>query len=58
MPATPHPPHADTLPAPLAQRVIALADEAATEAFGARFAHALDAARTELARTHAFAGLQ
>ncbi|CAM2338133.1 tRNA (adenosine(37)-N6)-threonylcarbamoyltransferase complex ATPase subunit type 1 TsaE [Burkholderia vietnamiensis] len=58
MPATPHPLHADTLPAPLAQRVIALADEAATEAFGARFAHALDAARAELARTHAFAGLQ
>ena len=46
------------LPAPLAERVIALADEAATEAFGTRFAHALDAARTELARAHAFDGLQ
>ncbi|MFP3560254.1 tRNA (adenosine(37)-N6)-threonylcarbamoyltransferase complex ATPase subunit type 1 TsaE, partial [Paraburkholderia sp. SIMBA_049] len=58
MPATSHTPHADTLPAPLAERVIALADEAATEAFGARFAHALDAARGELARAHAFDGLQ
>ncbi|MBU9357608.1 tRNA (adenosine(37)-N6)-threonylcarbamoyltransferase complex ATPase subunit type 1 TsaE [Burkholderia multivorans] len=59
MPATPnHPSHAVTLPAPLAARVIALADEAATEAFGIRFAHALDAARSELARAHAFDGLQ
>ncbi|KVC40689.1 tRNA (adenosine(37)-N6)-threonylcarbamoyltransferase complex ATPase subunit type 1 TsaE [Burkholderia diffusa] len=58
MPATSHTPHADTQPVPLAERVIALADEAATEAFGARFAHALDAARSELAHAHAFDGLQ
>ncbi|KVM94883.1 tRNA threonylcarbamoyladenosine biosynthesis protein TsaE [Burkholderia diffusa] len=58
MPATSHTPHADTLPVPLAERVIALADEAATEAFGAHFAHALDAARSELAHAHAFDGLQ
>ncbi|MCM3347580.1 tRNA (adenosine(37)-N6)-threonylcarbamoyltransferase complex ATPase subunit type 1 TsaE, partial [Cytobacillus kochii] len=59
MPATPsQPPHDATLPAPLAERVIALADEAATEAFGTRFAHALDAARLELDRAHVFDGLQ
>ncbi|WP_321902685.1 tRNA (adenosine(37)-N6)-threonylcarbamoyltransferase complex ATPase subunit type 1 TsaE [Burkholderia cenocepacia] len=59
MPATPsQPPHDATLPAPLAERVIALADEAATEAFGTRFAHALDATRLELDRAHVFDGLQ
>ncbi|KGC04472.1 tRNA (adenosine(37)-N6)-threonylcarbamoyltransferase complex ATPase subunit type 1 TsaE [Burkholderia cepacia] len=58
MPATSSQPPQPTLPAPLEERVIALADEAATEAFGTRFAHALDAARIELDRAHAFDGLQ
>ena len=59
MPATPTPSrHVPTLPAPLAERVIALADETATDAFGERFAHALDAARAALARERAFNVLQ
>lgn len=59
MPATSsHTPHAPKLPAPLAERVFALADEAATDAFGLRFAQALDAARAALTCEHAFNGLQ
>ncbi|WP_323121071.1 tRNA (adenosine(37)-N6)-threonylcarbamoyltransferase complex ATPase subunit type 1 TsaE [Burkholderia alba] len=46
------------LPAAVGERVIALADEAATDAFGRRFAQAIDAVRAELAARHAFNGLQ
>ncbi|AIO65955.1 bifunctional tRNA (adenosine(37)-N6)-threonylcarbamoyltransferase complex ATPase subunit type 1 TsaE/phosphotransferase [Burkholderia oklahomensis] len=59
MPEQPSHAHAaPLLPAPLAERTLALADEAATLAFGERFAHALDAVRGERAAAHAFDGLQ
>ncbi|WP_322042678.1 tRNA (adenosine(37)-N6)-threonylcarbamoyltransferase complex ATPase subunit type 1 TsaE [Paraburkholderia sp. J67] len=50
--------HASLPAAPvLLERRFELADEAATDAFGARFAHALDALRTQDASAPAFAGL-
>ncbi len=62
MPAQPsHPSAASSasrLPAPLAERAVALADEAATAAFGARLATALAAVRAQALEHGGFAGLQ
>ncbi|MBI0327482.1 tRNA (adenosine(37)-N6)-threonylcarbamoyltransferase complex ATPase subunit type 1 TsaE [Burkholderia plantarii] len=59
MPAQPsHPNAVSVAAAPLAERRFALPDEAATAAFGERFAHALDAVRAQAVARHAFTGLQ
>ncbi|MDN7741066.1 MULTISPECIES: tRNA (adenosine(37)-N6)-threonylcarbamoyltransferase complex ATPase subunit type 1 TsaE [Burkholderia] len=59
MPAQPsHPIHAIVPSTPLAERQFALPDEAATAAFGLRFAQALDAVRAERLAANAFDGLQ
>jgi tRNA threonylcarbamoyladenosine biosynthesis protein TsaE len=59
MSVTPSPqPQTPALPAALEERTIALPDEAATGAFGERFAQALDATRAALSHAHAFDGLQ
>ncbi len=59
MPAKPSPiSAASALPAPLAERIFPLADEAATDAFGRRCAAALAAVRAERQARQAFGGLQ
>ncbi|WP_414442928.1 tRNA (adenosine(37)-N6)-threonylcarbamoyltransferase complex ATPase subunit type 1 TsaE [Burkholderia sp. 22PA0106] len=59
MPAQPsHPIAAIVASAPLAERVFALPDEAATAAFGTRFAHAVDAVRAQQLAQQGFSGLQ
>ncbi len=62
MPGPDHALHTPQAPAPvLLERRIDLPDEAATDAFGARFAHALEAQRAEAAKAEAstrFEGLQ